>query len=321
MRHQRTFGTGSPWRDGARNTRVVNSARVGRAGVRCRTVAVKILGDPMASQVKFAPHPSSVRGLRRLRVPPSLPQRARNRPVETSTYRVHARLVESRFEDDSDFHLVIADPRTGGTMIVEFPASYCTRPRRRRCAGGCSRPGRRSSAPAAPPHTADSTAPRHRDDHRCWLLRLLARPDRCRAERDRVAPRARILGVVPKGRRRCLSAATPSAGWRAVRGVVPRRVHPSAAPRPRLQGHPLPQLQGVVERARPRPAPLRRQPRRRRLRELKAADRARREAVRQRKRDPSLSASSTTPTTQLELGTERHLARPSSNLPRRDRHG
>jgi hypothetical protein len=55
-----------------------------------------------------------------------LPQRARNRPVETTTYRVHARLVESKFKDDSDFHLVIADPRTGGTMIVEFPASYCT---------------------------------------------------------------------------------------------------------------------------------------------------------------------------------------------------
>jgi hypothetical protein len=71
---------------------------------------VKILGDPMASQVKLTPHPSSVRALRRLRAPPSLPQRARNRPVETSTYRVHARLVESRFEDDSDFHLVIRRP-------------------------------------------------------------------------------------------------------------------------------------------------------------------------------------------------------------------
>jgi hypothetical protein len=46
--------------------------------------------------------------------------------VETTTYRVHGRLVESKFEEDSDFHLVIADPRTGGTMIVEFPAFYCT---------------------------------------------------------------------------------------------------------------------------------------------------------------------------------------------------
>jgi hypothetical protein len=67
-----------------------------------------------------------VRALRRLLRPEVLPQRARNRPVETTTYRVHARLVESKFEEDSDFHLVIADARTGGTMIVEFPASYCT---------------------------------------------------------------------------------------------------------------------------------------------------------------------------------------------------
>jgi hypothetical protein len=34
--------------------------------------------------------------------------------------------VESKLEEDSDFHLVIADPRTGGTMIVEFTALYCT---------------------------------------------------------------------------------------------------------------------------------------------------------------------------------------------------
>jgi hypothetical protein len=54
------------------------------------------------------------------------PGRARVRPVETSTYRVHAHLVASKLEEDSDFHLVIADPRTGGTMIVEFPAISCT---------------------------------------------------------------------------------------------------------------------------------------------------------------------------------------------------
>jgi hypothetical protein len=35
-------------------------------------------------------------------------------------------MVQAKFEDDSDFHLVVADSRTGGTMIVEFPASYCT---------------------------------------------------------------------------------------------------------------------------------------------------------------------------------------------------
>jgi hypothetical protein len=87
---------------------------------------VKTLSDTMAGRVNFLPHATSVRALRRLRPPTSLPNTARVRPVETTTYRIHARLIESKFEEDSDFHLVIADPRTGGTMIVEFPAFYCT---------------------------------------------------------------------------------------------------------------------------------------------------------------------------------------------------
>jgi len=86
---------------------------------------VKILADSMASRVSLIPRATTVRALRRLRPPDSLPQKARNRPVETTTYRVRARLVGSKFEEDSDFHLVIADPRVGGSMIVEFPASDC----------------------------------------------------------------------------------------------------------------------------------------------------------------------------------------------------
>jgi hypothetical protein len=59
----------------------------------------------MAGRVNFVPHATSVRALRRLRAPTSLPSNARVRPVETTTYRVRARLVESKFEEDSDFHL------------------------------------------------------------------------------------------------------------------------------------------------------------------------------------------------------------------------
>jgi hypothetical protein len=73
-----------------------------------------------------SPTRRDVRALRRLRPPSSRPQYARIRPVETTTYCVHARIVESKLEEDSDFHLVIVDPRTGGTMIVEFPAISCT---------------------------------------------------------------------------------------------------------------------------------------------------------------------------------------------------
>jgi hypothetical protein len=80
---------------------------------------VKIVAASTTARVNFVPRTTSVRALRRL--PRPLPQGAGNRPVETTTYRVHARLVEAKFEDDSDFHLVLADPRTGGTMIVESP--------------------------------------------------------------------------------------------------------------------------------------------------------------------------------------------------------
>ena len=41
-------------------------------------------------------------------------------------YRVTARLLSMRKEDDSDIHLVLADPKLGGSMIAEFPASSCT---------------------------------------------------------------------------------------------------------------------------------------------------------------------------------------------------
>ena len=46
-------------------------------------------------------------------------------PVELTTYRIRARLVEFKLEADSDVHLVIADPATGATMIAELPAASC----------------------------------------------------------------------------------------------------------------------------------------------------------------------------------------------------
>jgi hypothetical protein len=51
----------------------------------------------------------------------------RRPPVETTTYRITARLVESRAEADQDIHLVVAGlTHPGTTMIVGFPAFTCT---------------------------------------------------------------------------------------------------------------------------------------------------------------------------------------------------
>jgi hypothetical protein len=54
------------------------------------------------------------------------PHGSRLRGVETTVYHVRARLLAIKLEQDGDIHLVIADPRTGGTMIAEFPAPGCT---------------------------------------------------------------------------------------------------------------------------------------------------------------------------------------------------
>ena len=95
--------------------------------------AVKTMADPAARLVDLRPRSTTVAALRRLHAPNELGARARG--VETTSYRVRARLLAFKLEEDGDIHLVVADPQTGGTMITEFPASYCTieaRPRARR---------------------------------------------------------------------------------------------------------------------------------------------------------------------------------------------
>lgn len=86
--------------------------------------AVKTMVDPQARQVRLAPTRTTVAALRRRALPVDVGG-ARAAPVELHAYKVTARLIAAKLEDDSDFHLVIADPRTGGTMIVEFPLLSC----------------------------------------------------------------------------------------------------------------------------------------------------------------------------------------------------
>lgn len=49
---------------------------------------------------------------------------ARFAPVETTIWRIEARLVGYKAEEDSDLHLVVADD-AGNTMIVELPSPDC----------------------------------------------------------------------------------------------------------------------------------------------------------------------------------------------------
>ncbi|MGA2384562.1 MAG: hypothetical protein ABSG61_14135 [Gemmatimonadales bacterium] len=97
--------------------------------------AIKTLSDPGASQVDTTPTAATVKQLRALRVPASIPRRRgkpqlpaadRIAPVELTTYRVEALLLGWKLESDEDFHLVIASPanRTQ-TMIAEVPSPTC----------------------------------------------------------------------------------------------------------------------------------------------------------------------------------------------------
>ena len=87
--------------------------------------AVKTLQDPAARNVSLLPQMTTVAALRRLR-PPEGGSSSRSE-VELHSYRVKAHLLAAKIEDDSDIHLVIADPRSGGSMIVGFPAFGCTK--------------------------------------------------------------------------------------------------------------------------------------------------------------------------------------------------
>jgi hypothetical protein len=88
---------------------------------------VKTLMDPGAAKIDFDHvKPRSVEDLRHLTMPARLKATsARRRGTERTVFSVKGLLMSMKREDDSDIHLVIADPKLGGSMIVEFPAPTC----------------------------------------------------------------------------------------------------------------------------------------------------------------------------------------------------
>jgi hypothetical protein len=87
---------------------------------------VKTLSDPRERLVNYKPHDSSIGRLRKKPHPHVGPNTKRIEGVETTNYRVAARLVEMKLADDRDINLVIAVPSAPAkTMIVEFPDPTC----------------------------------------------------------------------------------------------------------------------------------------------------------------------------------------------------
>jgi len=82
---------------------------------------IKIGSDSAASTVSLLPTLTMTSTLAALPQPGTLPFAARIKPVETTVYAFKdARLTFARLEDDSDYHLVLAD-KTGATLIGEIP--------------------------------------------------------------------------------------------------------------------------------------------------------------------------------------------------------
>jgi hypothetical protein len=89
---------------------------------------VKTLSDPDRTTVNFGPLTRTVAGFR-TRPRPSITfgtSTARYGAVEHQTWKVKARPIQAKLEDDSDIHLVISVPGSPAkTMIVEFPKPVC----------------------------------------------------------------------------------------------------------------------------------------------------------------------------------------------------
>ena len=87
---------------------------------------MKTLSDARENLVNYNPHDSSIGRLRKKPHPHVGPNTKRIEGVETTNYRVAARLVEMKLEEDRDVHLVVSVPSAPSkTMIVEFPDTTC----------------------------------------------------------------------------------------------------------------------------------------------------------------------------------------------------
>lgn len=89
--------------------------------------AEKTLTDKRASRINLTPKATTVDSLRQRRVDRG-PFATRGTGVETTVWRVRARLIGFKREEDGDIHLVISSLKSRRrTMIVEFPDATCTK--------------------------------------------------------------------------------------------------------------------------------------------------------------------------------------------------
>jgi hypothetical protein len=101
---------------------------VAQCGVKCGSErwVVKTASDPTINQLVLKPKTRTIHWLR-TQAPPQSKSDVRTQGLEKENIRVRSRLVGYKKEtEDHDFHVVLADPTTGETMIVEFPDVACS---------------------------------------------------------------------------------------------------------------------------------------------------------------------------------------------------
>jgi hypothetical protein len=91
---------------------------------------VKTLADPDRALVDLHASPIRVQDLVQLEAPErvrgTLPRQTGFNGIELQTFRIRALLVGWKISrDDKDIHLVVADPQTLETMIIELPKLSC----------------------------------------------------------------------------------------------------------------------------------------------------------------------------------------------------
>ena len=90
---------------------------------------IKTLDDPGVNHIGQVPKTATIAALRALPVP-SIYSRtndaSRYAPPEQTKYTVTAAVMGFKEEADRDFHVVIADPDSGQTMIAEIPDPNCS---------------------------------------------------------------------------------------------------------------------------------------------------------------------------------------------------
>ena len=87
--------------------------------------SIKTLQDPAGRALNLSAYKTTTVSALRSQPVKRGPGGSRGAGVESTVFKLRARLVEAKLESDSDIHLVIRDLASNGTMIVEFPLVTC----------------------------------------------------------------------------------------------------------------------------------------------------------------------------------------------------